>query len=137
MQSTLRSRLPTETPAHACAQEFWQLPPETRAHHRACYSRRCARFARRRLANTQMKESRSCVFRRGPKHLLSPRLAEPPEPTLRPAQRLSMHPVLPAVHLSRRQPTSRRVRLPTRSEERRVGKECRSRWWQDHEKTKT
>src|SRR5437667_1309883 len=37
-------------------------------------------------------------------------------------------------HLAQRQPQRQRGRGQARSEERRVGKECRSRWWPYHEK---
>src|SRR5438034_5513128 len=42
----------------------------------------------------------------------------------------------PRRRASRCRPRRSREDVATRSEERRVGKECRSRWWTDHEKKK-
>src|SRR5687767_1179953 len=39
--------------------------------------------------------------------------------------------VVTLAHLGRVQPGEHRIETPLRSEERRVGKECRCRWWRD------
>src|SRR5439155_11970095 len=53
-----------------------------------------------------------------------------PDPRARPAQRLAAHKVEDQVHL--REWRAIDVDEDLRSEERRVGKECRARWWPYH-----